>query len=158
MCLMINILIAHTHTSCFLSSGSGHSFSSLSSSTGSTGGSVFSQSRLVNHSQGLEGGASAAAVVVPPEGDLSSQSNSSLDASQSGDESINRRSSFGGEESNATTATIGQQKATAILPEVHLVTGKWTSLVYGRYQGFPRHVHPHSCCTKVLLISATIML
>ena len=59
------------------------------------------------------------------EEDGSSQA-SSLDANQSG-ESIGN-SSFGeepGSSSNtAASLTIGQQKATAILPEVHLITGE----------------------------------
>ena len=69
------------------------------------------------------------------EEDGSTSQASPIDANQSGDSIAN--SSFGGDEpgtsgttgsgSTAATLTIGQQKATAILPEVHPVTGEWTS-------------------------------
>ena len=72
--------------------------------------------------------AAATVVVATPEEDGSN----SLDANQSGDSIGN--SSFGEESTTtsntATPVTIGQQKATAILPEVHPVTGEQTLFLY----------------------------
>ena len=87
-------------------STSSHTFSSLS--TTGPANVTFSQSRSVDQ-------------VTVPEDDGPSQA-SSLDANQSG-ESVGN-SSFG-EDSSTAPVTIGQQKATAILPEVHLVTGEY---------------------------------
>ena len=111
------LLCIHTCTH----STSSHSFSSLSS-TGPAN-STFSQPRSVDHQT-----AAATVVVATPEEDGSN----SLDANQSGDSIGN--SSFG-EESTTTSntaapVTIGQQKATAILPEVHPVTGEQMLFLY----------------------------
>lgn len=100
-------------------STSSHSFSSLSSI--GPANSAFSQPRSIHHQPATA--VTAASVSVE---DGSSQA-SSLDANQSG-ESIGD-SSFGEEpgtssSNTATPLTIGQQKATAILPEVHLITGE----------------------------------
>ena len=124
------LLIQHAHTSPLYSyihthSTSSHSFSSLSS-TGPAN-SAFSQP------QSLE----ADTTVVAPslsEEDGSSQPGS-LDANQSGDSIGN--SSFGEEpgpsgsgNSAGAPLTIGQQKATAILPEIHPVTGEYVVNCY----------------------------
>ena len=108
--------LPHVHTYAY--STSSHSFSSLSS-TGPAN-SAFSQPRSVDHQTAVTAATAAAAVVAAPEED------SSLDANQSGDSVGN--SSFGEESTStnntATPLTIGQQKATAILPEVHPLTGE----------------------------------
>ena len=118
MCAHTSSLCMHTYST------SSHSFSSLSS-TGPAN-SVFSLPRSIDHQA-----ATAVMAASVSEEDGSSQA-SSLDANQSG-ESIGN-SSFGEEPgtsgSMTTPLTIGQQKATAILPEVHLITGEIISSIW----------------------------
>ena len=116
---------ACTHTY----STSGHSFSSLSS-TGPANSSFFQPRSLEPHPHQV----STAAMIISSlsEEDVSSQA-SPLDATNQSGESIGN-SSFGEEPGTsaggsgsgvAAPLAIRQQKATAILPEVHPVTGEW---------------------------------
>jgi hypothetical protein len=56
--------------------------------------------------------------------DVTNQSGESIGNSSFGEEPGTSTGGNGG--SVATPLTIGQQKATAILPEVHPVTGEWS--------------------------------
>ena len=118
MCAHFSPTYMHTYST------SSHSFSSLSS-TGPAN-SAFSQPRSIHHQV-----ATAVIAASVSEEDGSSQA-SSLDANQSG-ESIGN-SSFGEERGTSSSAaaplTIGQQKAMAILPEVHLITGEIISSIW----------------------------